>query len=150
MAKNTDSKAFRTVDVDQYSEDNYKEEEVPEPAAALGPNEQEINNLLAQSKNLDALKNVLSNAALGSKDPAARQASLSLALRVLLAFKDSQVKEAVGQLDSEARDVLMKFIYKGFEQPTENSSARLLQWHEQVQPLVSGYSCLHSCQSAPF
>jgi actin related protein 2/3 complex subunit 5 len=131
MAKNTESNAFRTVDVDQYNEDNYKEEEVVEPTT-LGPNEADINNLLAQNKNIDALKNVLSNAPLGSKDPAAKQASLALALRVLLAIKASQIDEAVGQLDSEARDILMKFIYRGFETPSENSSAHLLIWHEKV------------------
>ena len=131
MSKNTENNAFRTVDVDQYNEDNYKEEEVAEPTV-VGANESEINGLLAQSKNIDALKIVLSCAPLGSKDPAAKAASLALALRVLLAFKDSQIDDAVKELDSESRDVLMKFIYRGFEQPTENSSARLLVWHAKV------------------
>ena len=35
-------------------------------------------------------------------------------------------------VDSESRGVLMKFIYRGFEQPTENSSARLLVLHDKV------------------
>ena len=79
MAKNTESNAFRTVDVDQYNEDNYREEDVAEPVT-LGANEAEINNLLAQSKNVEALRNVLSNAPLGSKDPAAKEASMALAM----------------------------------------------------------------------
>jgi len=132
MAKNTESNAFRTVDVDQYNEDNYREEDVAEPVT-LGANEAEINNLLAQSKNVEALRNVLSNAPLGSKDPAAKEASMALAMRVLMNFKTSQkIEEAVGQLDSESRDILMKFIYRGFEVPNEGSSAHLLIWHEKV------------------
>lgn len=46
MAKNTASSAFRKIDVDQYNEDNFKEEE-PE-SAPIGPDENEINALLNQ------------------------------------------------------------------------------------------------------
>ncbi len=54
-------------------------------------------------------------------------------LRVLLSVKQSsQVEAAVKQLDNDQRDVLMKYIYRGFETPTEGSSAHLLLWHEKV------------------
>lgn len=46
MAKNTSSSAFRKIDVDQYNEDNFKEEE-PE-SAQIGPDENEINTFLNQ------------------------------------------------------------------------------------------------------
>lgn len=49
MAKNTSSSAFRKIDVDQYNEDNYKEEEQGEvPQSTGGPDESEILNLLNQ------------------------------------------------------------------------------------------------------
>lgn len=49
MAKNTSSNAFRKIDVDQYNEDNYKEEEHGEvPQVGGGLDESEIVNLLNQ------------------------------------------------------------------------------------------------------
>ena len=49
MAKNTASSAFRKIDVDQYNEDNYKEDEGGDPQSPpIGPDENEITNLLNQ------------------------------------------------------------------------------------------------------
>lgn len=45
MAKNTSSSAFRKIDVDQYCEDNYKEDEVDQ-GGPTGPDENEVINLL--------------------------------------------------------------------------------------------------------
>jgi len=131
MAKNTSSSEFRRIDVDQFSEDNYKEDVDNEPVRA-GPNENEIVALLTQNRLSDALKNVLANAPMGNKNQAIKDASLNLVMRVLMSFKASQIDEAVNQLDNEARDILMKYIYRGFEIPNEGSSAQLLVWHEKV------------------
>jgi len=131
MAKNTSSSEFRRIDVDQFSEDNYKEDVDNEPVRA-GPNENEIVALLTQNRLSDALKNVLANAPMGNKNQAIKDASLNLVMRVLMSFKASQIDEAVSQLDNEARDILMKYIYRGFEIPNEGSSAQLLVWHEKV------------------
>lgn len=54
-------------------------------------------------------------------------------LKVLTSFKSSEIEQAVNSLDRNGIDLLMKYIYKGFEKPTENSSAILLQWHEKVR-----------------
>ncbi|KAB0406699.1 hypothetical protein E2I00_003635 [Balaenoptera physalus] len=53
-------------------------------------------------------------------------------LKVLTNFKSSEIEQAVQSLDRNGIDLLMKYIYKGFEKPTENSSAVLLQWHEKA------------------
>lgn len=66
MAKNTSSSAFRKIDVDEYNEDNYKEEEVQ--SSVTGPDENEIIQLLSHGKNVDALKTCLRSAPLGSRN----------------------------------------------------------------------------------
>lgn len=56
-----------------------------------------------------------------------------LTLKVLLSIKPSQMDGAIDALnDIDLVDVLMKYIYRGFEFPSDNSSAHLLQWHEKV------------------
>lgn len=58
--------------------------------------------------------------------------ALTLTLRVLLAIKPSQIEDAVQSLEIELIDVLMKYVYKGFESPSEGSSGHLLVWHEKA------------------
>lgn len=65
-------------------------------------------------------------------------------LKVLTSFKSSEIEHAVNSLDRNGIDLLMKYIYKGFEKPTENSSAILLQWHEKVSA-CSGLSIRCQC-----
>jgi len=66
----------------------------------------------------------------------AQDAALSLTMRVLLSVKFAQMEEAVAALDREALDVLMKYIYRGFENPSEGSSGHLLAWHEKVHAVA--------------
>lgn len=47
MAKNTSSSAFRKIDIDQYNEDNFKEDEA-EQAVPTGPDEGEVCAMLNQ------------------------------------------------------------------------------------------------------
>ena len=49
-----------------------------------------------------------------------------------MAIKTAQMDGAISQLDQDSLDVLMKFIYAGFESPYEGSSGPLLVWHEKV------------------
>ena len=58
--------------------------------------------------------------------------AFNLVMRVLTAFKTTDVEKVVNSLDNDTIDILMKYIYKGFSSPTENSSAILLTWHEKV------------------
>lgn len=58
--------------------------------------------------------------------------AFGIVLRVLTAVKSAEVEKAVKILDKNEQDVLMKYIYRGFAEPTEGSSAVLLTWHEKV------------------
>ena len=53
-------------------------------------------------------------------------------MKVLLSTKQNQVDAIVKTLDTDQKDLLMKYIYRGFESPSEGSSAQLLFWHEKV------------------
>ena len=138
MSTNTSSNVFRTLDVDKYSEDIYNEDQdLAEEINTNGSsenanNESLIESLLEAGKTNEALKHVLCTTSLGIKDPEAREANLATAMKVLMSIKTSQIDGAVAELDNENRDILMKIIYRGFENPNEGSSGHLLLWHEKV------------------
>lgn len=73
MAKNTSSSAFRKINVDQYNEDNFKEDEIDSNGTSYtGPDDADITKLLNTGKNVEALKLVLENAPLTSKNQQAK------------------------------------------------------------------------------
>ncbi|KAI5641512.1 ARP2/3 complex 16 kDa subunit (p16-Arc) domain-containing protein [Phthorimaea operculella] len=131
MAKNTSSSAFRKIDIDQYNEDNFKEDEADQ-SGPTGPDEGEVSALLNQGRFIEALRLVLNNAPLGSSNQQVKDNALSLTLKVLLAIKSAQIEEVVGNLSRDDIDILMKYIYRGFEYPSEGSSGHLLLWHEKA------------------
>ena len=131
MSKATENRAFRTVDVDLYNEDNYKEEvDTEQTTDALDFNQ--LNSLLNSNKNVEALKQFLSSSPAGVKDPETKTKIRDLAQRILLSVKKEEMEAAVSKMDKDTLDVLMKFIYAGFESPVEGSSGHLLVWHDKV------------------
>ncbi|KAH8402978.1 hypothetical protein KR222_002075 [Zaprionus bogoriensis] len=132
MAKNTSSNAFRKIDVDQYNEDNFREDDGVDSAAA-GPDENEITSLLTKGKSVEALLSALQNAPLRCKNQHVKDNALNITLRVLLSIKSTQMDQAIDSVEqNDLIDVLMKYIYRGFEIPSEGSSGHLLQWHEKA------------------
>ncbi|XP_014600515.1 PREDICTED: actin-related protein 2/3 complex subunit 5 [Polistes canadensis] len=134
--KDTSASAFRKIDVDQYSDNNFKEEDADAGSTGpTGPDENEILTLLSQGKNAEALISVLKSAPLGCKNQQIKDNARNLTQKVLLSIKSNQMDECLAQLDAvdhDLMDVLMKYIYRGFEIPTEGSSNHLLVWHEKV------------------
>ncbi|XP_035734768.1 actin-related protein 2/3 complex subunit 5-C-like [Vespa mandarinia] len=131
--KDTSASAFRKIDVDQYSDNNFKEEDGDAGSTGpTGPDENEILTLLSQGKNAEALISVLKSAPLGCKNQQIKDNARNLTQKVLLSIKSNQMDDCLAQLDRDLMDVLMKYIYRGFEIPTEGSSNHLLIWHEKV------------------
>ncbi|KAJ8279144.1 hypothetical protein COCON_G00062100 [Conger conger] len=118
MSKNTVSNLFRKVDVDEYDENKFVDEE--------DGGENQLGNLM------EALQAVLKNPPINTKNQNVKDRAEALVLKVLSSFKSGDIEKAVQSLDKNGVDLLMKYIYKGFERPSENSSAVLLQWHEKA------------------
>lgn len=129
MSKNTGASQFRKVDVDQFDEDKFVDDAAEDANDVVA--DAEVNKLLTAGKNQDALKLLLSNPPTnGNKE--AKDKAFSNALRVLTSFKVSEIEAAVKSLDGKSVDILMKYIYRGFEEPHDNSCAVLLSWHEKT------------------
>lgn len=131
MARNTLSSRFRGVDIDEYDENKFVDDQ-DEAAEQQGPDVSEVDNLIRQGDMMMAFHIALRNPPINSKNPAVKERAQAVVLRVLTAFKSSDIEPAVKSLDKNGVDLLMKYIYRGFEKPSDNSSAILLQWHEKA------------------
>ncbi|CAL8267659.1 unnamed protein product [Arctogadus glacialis] len=143
MSKNTVSDRFRRVDVDEYDENKFVDEE-DAGENQLGPDEAENVVLLNDSSTgnlMEALQAVLKNPPINTKNQNVKERAEALVLKVLSSFKSSDIEKGVQSLDKNGVDLLMKYIYKGFERPSENSSAVLLQWHEKALS-AGGVGCI--------
>lgn len=149
MALNTNSSKFRKVDVDQYCEDHFLDDQADpstgdRPASACVENEtltrleglrDEVNSLLSTGEHFQSLQLVLRDPPVKCKDQLLKDLACSCVFQVLMNFKGAEkIEEAVNGLDKDAIDVLMKYIYRGFEFPGSKnlSCGALLVWHEKV------------------
>lgn len=131
MARNTLPSRFRGLDIDQYDENRFVDEQ-DEAAEQQGPDGAEVDALLRRGEMMTAFHIALRNPPINSKNPAVKERAQAVVLRVLTSFKSSDIEPAVKSLDRNGVDLLMKYIYRGFEKPSDNSSAILLQWHEKA------------------
>ncbi|XP_031568925.1 actin-related protein 2/3 complex subunit 5-C-like isoform X2 [Actinia tenebrosa] len=130
MSKAKESTKFRKVDVDAL--ENQFDDEQGEDVSSGGPDEGEVNSLLASKKNCDALKLVLANPPLQTKNQAAKDKAFQLVMRVLSATKANEIDQAIKGLDTKGIDILMKYLYRGFSEPSDNNCGILLTWHEKA------------------
>ena len=87
---------------------------------------------MQKGKSVEAMKALLDNAPVGSKDQAEKDAALSLFMKVMLSIKRDKMADCVKNLNDDQKTTLMKYIYRGFEKRRDNHSAHLLVWHEHV------------------
>ncbi|XP_076867410.1 actin related protein 2/3 complex, subunit 5-like, b isoform X1 [Brachyhypopomus gauderio] len=151
MAKNTLSSRFRKVDIDELDENKFVDDH-DEAAELQGPDNTVVDDLIRQypfsahlsvltvsstqlqstGEMMTAFRAVLRNPPINSKSPAIKERAQLVVLKVLTSFRSSDIEPAVKSLDRDGVDLLMKYIYRGFEKPSENSSAILLHWHEKA------------------
>ncbi|XP_018588307.1 actin-related protein 2/3 complex subunit 5-like protein [Scleropages formosus] len=131
MAKNTLSSRFRKVDIDEFDENKFVDDH-EEAAEHIGPDGAEVDDLIRQGDMMAAFHVALRNPPINTKNPAIKERAQAIVLKVLTSFRSSEIEQAVRSLDRNGVDLLMKYIYRGFEKPSENSSAILLQWHEKA------------------
>uniref|UniRef100_A0A673SYX4 Actin-related protein 2/3 complex subunit 5 n=1 Tax=Suricata suricatta TaxID=37032 RepID=A0A673SYX4_SURSU len=99
-----------------------------------GPDPSKVDSLLRQGDTLRAFRAALQNSPINTKNQAVKERAHGMVLKVLTNFKSIKIEQAVQSLDRNGTDLLMKYIYKRFEKPTENSTV-LLQWHKKSMPL---------------
>ncbi len=50
----------------------------------------------------------------------------------MMKIKTNDIPAAVNSIPAPLRDTLMKYVYRGFEEPKDYLSSALLIWHEKV------------------
>lgn len=88
--------------------------------------------LLSRGNYEGAVKVVLDNAPVNSKDVGLKDAVAALILRGMSQMRSNQIDSFVGGLNQDQLDMLMKYIYRGFQKPIDITPAALLSWHEKV------------------
>uniref|UniRef100_A0A1I8HYS3 Actin-related protein 2/3 complex subunit 5 n=2 Tax=Macrostomum lignano TaxID=282301 RepID=A0A1I8HYS3_9PLAT len=139
MSKRTTNAKFRTVDVDQYNEDNFEDALLDGDSAGpdasgdgyLAVSDAELSKLLADNKISEALAALLAKPPVNVKSSAVKDQAANQVLRVLMHTKQSDIDRVVQALDEAHVDTLMKYVYRCFELVKENH-ALLLVWHEKV------------------
>ena len=92
-----------------------------------------IDKMICEGNQVEALKTVLSLARRESNDTQEKDYLLALVIAILVSVQKHDVEEFVQKLDDDHEKLtLMKYIYKGFEKPVKGSSAVLLIWHEYI------------------
>ncbi|XP_066500074.1 actin related protein 2/3 complex, subunit 5-like, a [Hoplias malabaricus] len=132
MARNTLPSQFRRLDIDEFDENQFVDEQEDSEQQQLDPDSAEVDALIRRGEMMAAFQIALRNPPISSKNPAVKERAQAAVLRVLTSFKSSDIETAVKSLDRNGVDLLMKYIYRGFEKPSDNSSAILLQWHEKA------------------
>ncbi|XP_074596934.1 actin-related protein 2/3 complex, subunit 5 [Brevipalpus obovatus] len=124
---------FRRLDVDQLNEDLFKDEEANELSSPTSVvDEKEILKLSSSGRHLEAIQAVLALKPQASTNPSVKETAFNLMMQLMTRTKAAEIGEIISKLDVNQIDLVMKYIYKGFENPVDGSSAVLLVWHQKA------------------
>lgn len=94
--------------------------------------ESDVTSLIHANRYSEALKLAIKHSAnIGRKHPQRVQVA-ELILKVILHVRSNEIESIVNTLDLDEIDILMRYIYYGFEHPVDGSSSHLLTWHGKV------------------
>uniref|UniRef100_A0A2K5QWZ8 Actin-related protein 2/3 complex subunit 5 n=1 Tax=Cebus imitator TaxID=2715852 RepID=A0A2K5QWZ8_CEBIM len=113
------SSRFCPVDIDEFDENKFVDEQEAAAAAEPGPDPSEVDRLLRQGDKLRAFHAGLRSSPVNTENQAGKERAQGVALKVLTNLESSAIELAVQSLDRNGK-------------PTEKSSAVLLQWHEKA------------------
>ena len=136
MSKKTLSSDFRKVNVDELDEEHYRDQpdqEIDlECVVDVLLRGAEVKRLV-QKGNLDeALVKALESPPMSRKEHFIKKRNAGIVLDVLARFRPSEIEKTVAKLDNDQIDTLVKYIYRGFEEPTDRLCAILLVWHQHA------------------
>lgn len=110
--------------MDEYDEKKFPDEEDRGNGQAK-PNQGEVDSFLQQRKMTASSQAALKPTPhhhINTKSQLVKDPAGSIVLKVLLSFKANDIEKAVQPLDKNGMDLLMKYNYRGFESPPDNSS----------------------------
>ena len=128
MSKNTLSSDFRKVNVDDIDEEHYRNDPDQELGlrSAVAAREVKVRKLIQMGNLVEALVTALESPPMSCKEHPVKKCNAGIVLDVLTHFQPSEIEKAVTKLDNDQIDTLMKYIYRGFEEPTDRLCANLL------------------------
>ncbi|KAG2226836.1 hypothetical protein INT45_005801 [Circinella minor] len=151
---------WRTIDIDQYDEDAYTEDEIlAEFESGISPQEADST---AQTRSTDvrnfltkffiyiyiyrgdlnnALLRALEDPPYGRQLAQAKQTSTQTLLEVLNLFRADDITNIISTLSIDQKDLLMKYLYAGLAKPELYNSGVVLTWHEKLVD-AAGTGCI--------
>ncbi|GAA5795437.1 hypothetical protein HPULCUR_000795 [Helicostylum pulchrum] len=143
--------SWRTIDIDQYDEDAYTEDEIlaefetgltPEQvASATQTRSTDVRNMLTRGELNNALIRALEEPPYGRHLEASKNESTKTVSEVLTLFRAADIPQFIKSLTTDQQDVLMKYLYAGMGKPEQYNSSVLLTWHEKLTE-VAGNGCI--------
>ncbi|KAI9302824.1 actin-related protein 2/3 complex subunit 5 [Cunninghamella echinulata] len=134
--------SWRKIDVDQYDEDAYTEEEflaefdsglsLAEIESQAQTRNTDVRNLMTRGDLNSALIQSLENPPYGRNVDSAKFLSTQTVVDVLNASRATDIPDMIKTLSNDQRDTLMKYIYAGMAKPESFNSSVLLTWHEKL------------------